>query len=480
MNSEFSFSYRQIIYIVLSTMILVGISFALNYYYLLFLPAFFFIALGFFFKPDLFFYFLAFITPLSINPADAELGKLSLSIPSEPIAAILVVFFFLLLVTTNKVDRKFLLHPISIIIYIYFIWMGICTMTSEEKLVSIKFVIAKTWFIVPCYFLAGVFFQENKSIIRYMFLFVLGITLVSTYNVIHLSQYGFEDKPSQWTMQPFFKDHAILGAVVAINIPLCLGLIKLTGKNFINRTSLIFFLLILVFCIIVTYSRAAWVSVVPALLLYLIFVFRIRFKWIMLVVFIGLGYAIVHMDSIIMNMEQNKVAGSDDIEKNAESISNISTDPSNLERINRWACAIEMWKDRPYVGWGPGTYMFEYAPFQLRRNYTEISTNFGDVGNAHSEYLGPLAETGFPGLLIFICLLFATFYFAFKAHWNTDSKINKILICTAACGLVTYFTHGFLNNFLDTDKASNIFWPLIAVIVAMDVRNQNEKEAESI
>lgn len=473
MNSDYNLSLRQIGLILFATFVVIATAFALEYYILLFLPALFFIALGFFFQPDLFFYLLAFVTPLSINPADAELGKLSVSIPSEPIAIILVGLFFLMLLTTDKVDKKFLAHPVSIIIYIYFIWLVICCTTSEDKLVSVKFVTAKIWFIVPCYFLAGVFFRETKSILNYLFLFLIGMVIVSTYNVIHLSMYAFEDKPSQWTMQPFFKDHAILGAIIAICIPVCLGLRKMAGRDIVRKTSLTLFLIILSVCLLVTYSRAAWVSVIPALLLFFAFQFRIPFRSMLMVFFMGLVYLFFNMDDILMDMQRNKEAGSDDIVKNAESISNISSDPSNLERINRWSCAIEMWKDRPVFGWGPGTYMFEYAPYQLKANYTEISTNFGDVGNAHSEYLGPLAETGLPGLLIFVSLLIATFFFAFKAHQKTTSKAEKIIISTAACGLVTYFTHGFLNNYLDTDKATNIFWPLIAVIVVMDIKNNS-------
>ena len=123
-----------------------------------------------------------------------------------------------------------------------------------------------------------------------MFLFVLGMTLVSAFNVIHLSFFGFEDQPSQWTMQPFFKDHAILGAILAITIPLCIGLKKLAGRDIVKSSSLILFFVILVFCLIVTYSRAAWVSVIPAILLYLIFLFRIRFRWLLMSFFFVLIY----------------------------------------------------------------------------------------------------------------------------------------------------------------------------------------------
>jgi hypothetical protein len=46
-------------------------------------------------------------------------------------------------------------------------------------------------------------------------------------------------------------------------------------------------------------------------------------------------------------------------------------------------------------------------------------------------------------------------------------------------GLVTYFTHGVLNNYLDTDKASVPVWGFIAIIVAIDIYfapNNEEKE----
>ena len=69
-----------------------------------------------------------------------------------------------------------------------------------------------------------------------------------------------------------------------------------------------------------------------------------------------------------------------------------------------------MWEDKPWLGWGPGTYMFKYAPYQLSYQLTIISTNFGTNGNAHSEYLGPLAEQGIVGLLIVVS--FVLFYIA--------------------------------------------------------------------
>ena len=42
-------------------------------------------------------------------------------------------------------------------------------------------------------------------------------------------------------------------------------------------------------------------------------------------------------------------------------------------------------------------------------------------------------------------------------------------------GLMTYFIHGVLNNYLDTDKASALFWGFFALLVVWDLQSGQEK-----
>jgi hypothetical protein len=42
-------------------------------------------------------------------------------------------------------------------------------------------------------------------------------------------------------------------------------------------------------------------------------------------------------------------------------------------------------------------------------------------------------------------------------------------------GLVTYFVHGVLNNYLDTDKASAPFWGFLALMVVFDLQSQTKQ-----
>ena len=46
--------------------------------------------------------------------------------------------------------------------------------------------------------------------------------------------------------------------------------------------------------------------------------------------------------------------------------------------------------------------------------------------------------------------------------------------------LLTYYIHGFFNNFLDTDKLSVPFWAFTAVIVALDVYSEKKDPSPTL
>ena len=127
--------------------------------------------------------------------------------------------------------------------------------------------------------------------------------------------------------------------------------------------------------------------------------------------------------------------------------------------------------------------MFNYAPYQLTADRTIISTNSADGGNAHSEYLGPMAESGFMGLITFLILIISVVYTAVHAYTRAEDKRLKTIVMSALLGLITYYIHGTLNNFLDTDKLSVPFWGFTAIIVAADIYTRkialNENQAAS-
>ena len=193
-----------------------------------------------------------------------------------------------------------------------------------------------------------------------------------------------------------------------------------------------------------------------------------------------LALVLVFQKQIVMYLERNDKESSADLVEHFSSMSNITSDASNLERINRWSCAIRMFRERPVFGYGPGTYMFKYAPYQLNKDRTIISTNAGDRGNAHSEYLGPLAESGFAGMVTVLMLIITVMYTAFMTYRRLREPRLKGYLSGAIIGLITYYAHGLMNNFLDTDKASVPFWGFTAMIVALDFYSRECEQGNGI
>ena len=104
----------------------------------------------------------------------------------------------------------------------------------------------------------------------------------------------------------------------------------------------------------------------------------------------------------------------------------------------------------------------------------------GKLGNAHSEYLGPLSESGLPGLLIFLLIIGFTIASAARIYVKNRGRATGYLSIGVLMGLMTYFLHGLLNNFLDQDKAALPFWSMIAIIVALDVYHKGINASEKI
>jgi O-antigen ligase len=139
-----------------------------------------------------------------------------------------------------------------------------------------------------------------------------------------------------------------------------------------------------------------------------------------------------------------------------------------------------MFEDKPIFGYGPGTYMFKYAPYQLTNERTIISTNSANGGNAHSEYLGPMAESGFMGMVTFLIMIIVVIYTAIHTYSRTNDKRLKTIVMSALLGLITYYIHGTLNDFLDSDKLSVPFWGFTAIIVAVDIYTRKVAAIETL
>ncbi len=426
------------------------------------------------FQPEKLFLSLAFLTPFSINIEEFS-KSFGLFIPTEPLLFGLMLILLFFQFKTPFVDKQIWKHPIIISVIVFISWMFVTAITSSNVLVSFKFILSKLWFIVPILFFGTHFFKNEANRNWFIRLFIIATSCTIIYTLIHHSTYNFGEEAGHWVMAPFFKDHTIYGAIIAMIIPLLLSWYFYEKHAPLIHISLIVMIIIVFLGLYFSYTRAAWLSIVIAIVFGLIIHFKINFKILLFLASAACIFIFFQWDAIQLKLAENTYEHTTEkFGERIQSAGNVTTDASNLERINRWNCALSMFQTRPLFGYGPGTYAFEYAPFQEPKNLTIISTYSGDMGNAHSEYLGALSEMGLIGLLIFIALVAAIFYSSIQLfyNWPADDHKTRILIFGMILSLITYFSHAFLNNFLDTDKAAVPIWAMCSIIIVLDLKRR--------
>ncbi|MDY5969848.1 MAG: O-antigen ligase family protein [Bacteroidales bacterium] len=467
---------RQLTIALLATAVfLIANFFALgkDFYYLILLPFAGLVALLFILRFETGLMVMALLTPFAINMSFG--GGLELSMPVEPMMILFSLMFLFRVLIDKNYDIRILKHPISMALLVSLGWLFVTACTSQIPWVSFKYLIARLWFVTPFFFAATQIFRNPQRIRQFFWCYaigLLGVILYSTFRTVG----GFRDLQTlHRAMTPFYNDHTAYGAAIALFLPATFYFIfSRHSKGWANILFLALFILLLV-GFLFSYCRAAWLSIAASLGIYVLVRLGMKVKWMLLLFGLGVGAFFVYQNDVLYKLGKNHQDSSYDIKGQIESISNISTDASNVERLNRWASALRLWKDHPVLGIGPGTYQFLYASYQRSYQLSTISTNSGNLGNTHSEYLGPLTEQGVPGAALVVAIFMLTFATGVKVYRTAKNTAAANMALAFTLSLLTYYVHGVFNNFLDTDKLSVPFWAFTAVIVALDLYSEKKE-----
>ena len=415
---------------------------------------------------------MALFTPFAINIA--LMPKMELSMPVEPMMILFTLMFFFRALASRGYDTRLLKHPVSLLMIASMVWMLITACTSKLPLVSLKYWLARLWFVVPFFFAAAQIFRNPKRIREFFWCYAIG--LIAVVSIATAKTVGnFSDLQTlHRVMQPFYNDHTAYGCVIALFVPAAFYFFFSRNSKGWGRLLSLAIMSLLLVGLFFSYCRAAWISVLGAIGVYVLIRMGMKVKWMVMLFGLVVGVFFVYQSDVLYKLGKNHQDSSYDLAGQIKSISNISTDASNLERLNRWASALRMWKESPVIGCGPGTYQFLYASYQRSYQLSTISTNAGNLGNAHSEYIGPMTEQGVPGVALVIALFMTTFATGVRVYRTAGNRQVADMALAFTLSLLTYYIHGVFNNFLDTDKLSVPVWAFTAVIVALDVYNKPE------
>jgi len=136
-------------------------------------------------------------------------------------------------------------------------------------------------------------------------------------------------------------------------------------------------------------------------------------------------------------------------------------DSSNNFRINVWTAVIDMIKDRPILGIGPGNDAFNMVyPLYQRPNYNALS--------AYSVFLEVTVEAGLIGLFTFLWLLLVTF----TQGWNQLQRLRETQdiqgywLMGALASMAGMLGHGLVDTVWYRPQISTLWWLCMALVAS--------------
>lgn len=429
---------------------------------------------------------IAFLLPFSVYVPFT--GTSMIRIPTEPLIVLAAVVLFL------EFPGRFLKNP-GKPLYREYLWILplvaaflVTIPLSGMKIVSLKFSFINLLYISVFFvFLSEQFSRNRKLFMQMILLYTMGMVVIMAWGTYRYWQWEWNPVVTRGIFRPFYSDHTIYGASAALLASFWFATVSLAGStssrvfrfapgfmisaNILYRAAWLLTAFTLTAGVMLSSSRAAFLSLFVFILTLTLLRLGIRIKYLILATLGMLLVLIILRENIAGQLRGIQTISYDHSASLADrtiSSGNVTTDLSNVERLNRWISAWRMFREKPLTGFGPGTYQFAYIPYQEKSLMNRLSvTNPWDVpdgsgGTAHSEYFLVLSEMGLAGLAGWLIILGRLVFLAFSAGRNHP---RRKMIFAAFAALSTYIFHAHFNNFLNTDKFAFLFWGTAAWLI---------------
>lgn len=425
------------------------------------------------------FYLLLICIPLS---SEVHLPNgFGTDLPTEPLMVGIMLIYLLHLIRYGKeTSVAFFKHPITLLLLLHLGWIFCTTLTSDSFFISFKYALAKSWYIITFYFMAGQMIKTETDFKKLFWL--IGIPLLFTVVIIvgRHATFGFSFADVNKILTPFQRNHVNYAATLSLFFPFIFFAIfwyKPFSKIWWGLIGAAVFFL---FAIYTTYTRAAFVALFMASGAY----FIIQWRLVRYVLATGLIAAIIGIAYLAYENRYLELAPNYDTTVTHYQFDNLieatykMEDISTMERVYRWVAGFQMSSENPWLGYGPGNFTTFYRSYTISSFETYVSNN-PDNSGVHSYFLMTLIEQGIIGLLLFILLAFFVLIYGETIYHATNDPLRKQIIMTLLLCTIIIDAFLLINDLVETDKVGSFFFMCMAILVNMDLRQRAEDESSS-
>ena len=427
------------------------------------------------------YYLLLFTIPISTEVYISS--TLGTDLPDEPLMILLTgVGMVWMLGQRNIFSSALWKAPLTGLLMAHYGWLFVSSLQSVNVLVSMKIFLAKTWYIVPFFFLTYYVIRKEKDIkILFWCLFLPATLTVMQTMLRHGLLYGFSFEDINKCTEPFYRNHVNYAALISVVFPLLLWAIGHYAQRKTIRTTLIFFTILYIAAIWFSFTRTCMLALlcIPPVILI------IRYRLSRIVVPAALVIAVLIIYQLADDYHYLKYAPDfnttiyhDEFGDHMSSTFE-GKDVSSMERIYRWIGAFRMAADRPVAGFGAGNFYPYYKQYTVSSFETWISDN-PERSTVHNYFLLLLCEQGVIGLVLFVLLCCLVFIAGERYYHRATHAGQKHIILFSIVGLAMVFVNILLSDMLESDKVGPFFFLYLSLLISagtgyMSFKEESEK-----
>ena len=402
---------------------------------------------------------LFFFIPIS---AEVQLsGGLSTDLIGEPILWLFFVTTFIFILWQGIPKKAFSL--LSLVLFFHIGWIVYTSIFSHHPTISLKYALAKSWYILPFYLLPYYIVDHKKDIRSIFKYFIIGTLVAALYFFIQHYQLGLSYLTRTNAGQPIWRNHVNYAATLVITLPLYWYLYKSSLSP--NRWMYIIGALSALIFMHFAFARITYLCMVAALIYALIIRLKLtRLSIVMALIAVTSGTLWLQHNNQYLEIapDYNKAIMQTDFE-NKISATTSGQDISTMERVHRWVAGANMVADEPITGVGPSNFYETYKPYSVFSFETYVSDN-PERSGIHNYYLMVLVEQGWIGLFIFLVLIIIAFFKLEDLYHSTQSKERKQLLLCLGATLMMIVTINTVNDMIEVIKIGGIFFFVLSII----------------
>src|SRR5690606_6010360 len=163
---------------------------------------------------------------------------------------ITAIFIATLFFNQGKLKSVAWHHPLLWLVGLHMCWMILTTAFSTDLIVSLKFVLAKSWYIIAFLLFPLLVIQNKNQIKKVVLLFSFSLLAVTIVVLASHAMDGFLFIHINDAVTPFFKNHVNYSAILVCSLPIWFAIYRLNKENKMVKRWIILVMIIILLALI--------------------------------------------------------------------------------------------------------------------------------------------------------------------------------------------------------------------------------------